>query len=129
MPRADECAKEPREEGRAGCAHEGGKKGINSLQDELQIAVSATDDILLANQNGALRRRAWGNSVSEKEQSEEKPQSNLARLQGHLKEGCLAAELVAARIAAGDGDPYPLLRKAMLDRIDALKAKHDPVQN
>jgi hypothetical protein len=42
--------------------------------------------------------------VSEEEQSDEL-QSNLARLQGHLKEGSLAAELVAARIAAGDGDP------------------------
>ena len=42
--------------------------------------------------------------MSEEEQSDE-PQSNLARLQGHLKEGSLAAELVAARIAAGDGDP------------------------
>jgi hypothetical protein len=67
--------------------------------------------------------------VSEEEQSEEEPQSNLARLQGHLKDGSLAAELVAARIAAGDGDPRPPLRKAMLDRIEALKAKHDPVQN
>lgn len=65
--------------------------------------------------------------MSEEEQSEEESQSNLARLQGHLKEGSLAAELVAARIAAGDADPRPLLRKAMLDRIDALKAKHDPV--
>ncbi|NUU41571.1 hypothetical protein [Tardiphaga robiniae] len=65
--------------------------------------------------------------MSEEEQSEEEPQSNLARLQGHLKEGSLAAGLVAARIAAGDGDPRPLLRKAMFDRIDALKAKHDPV--
>jgi hypothetical protein len=67
--------------------------------------------------------------VSEEEQSEEKPPSNLARLQGHLKEGSLATDLVAARIAAGDGDPCPLLRKAMFDRIDALKAKHDPVQD
>lgn len=67
--------------------------------------------------------------MSEEEQSEDEPQSNLARLQGHLKVGSLAAELVAARIAAGDGDPRPPLRKAMLDRIDALKAKHDPVQN
>lgn len=67
--------------------------------------------------------------MSEEEQSEEKPQSNLSRLQGHLKEDSFAAELVAARIAAGDGDPRPLLRKAMLDRIDALKAKHDAVQN
>lgn len=65
--------------------------------------------------------------MSEQEQSEDQPQSNLARLQGHLKEGSLAAELVAARIAAGDSDPRPPLRKAMLDRIDALKAKHDPV--
>lgn len=65
--------------------------------------------------------------MSEEEQSEDEPQSNLARLQGHLKVGSLAAELVAARIAAGDGDPRPSLRKAMLDRIDALKAKHDPV--
>ncbi|MHC2424244.1 hypothetical protein ACVII1_007245 [Bradyrhizobium elkanii] len=65
--------------------------------------------------------------MSEEGQSEEEPQSNLARLQGHLKVGSLAAELVAARIAAGDGDPRPPLRKAMLDRIDALKAKHDPV--
>jgi hypothetical protein len=64
--------------------------------------------------------------VSEEEESDE-PQSNLARLQGHLKEGGLAAELVAARIAAGDRDPRPPLRKAMLDRINALKAKHDPV--
>lgn len=67
--------------------------------------------------------------MCEEEQSKEKPQSNLARLQGHLKEGSLAAELVAARVAASDGDPRPHLRKAMLDRIDALKAKHDPVQN
>jgi hypothetical protein len=58
---------------------------------------------------------------------EEEPQSNLARLHGHLKVGSLAAELVAARIAAGDGDPRARLRKAMLDRIDALRAKHDPV--
>jgi hypothetical protein len=65
--------------------------------------------------------------VSEEEQSQDEPQSNLARLQGHLKVGSLAAELVAARIAAGDGDSRPPLRKAMLDRIDALKAKHDPV--
>ncbi|MGN6285526.1 MAG: hypothetical protein ACTHM2_10285 [Afipia sp.] len=67
--------------------------------------------------------------MSEEEQLEEKPQSNLERLQGHLKDGSLAAELVAARIAAGDGDPRPPLRKAMLDRIAALKAKHDPVQD
>ncbi|MER8708940.1 hypothetical protein [Mesorhizobium sp. M0220] len=67
--------------------------------------------------------------MSEEEQSEEMPQSNLSRLQGHLKEGSLGAALVAACIAAGDGDPRPLLRKAVLDRIDALKAKHDPVQD
>lgn len=67
--------------------------------------------------------------MSEEEQSEDQPQSNLARLQGHLKEGSLAANLVAARIAAVDGDPRPALREAMLDRIDALKAKHDSVQN
>jgi hypothetical protein len=67
--------------------------------------------------------------VSEEEKAEDQPQSNLARLLGHLKEGSLAANLVAARIAAGDGDPRPALRKAVFDRIDALKAKHDPVQN
>ena len=65
--------------------------------------------------------------MSGEAKSEDQPQSNLARLQGHLKEGSLAAELVAARIAAGDGDPRPPVRKAKLDRIDALKAKHDPV--
>jgi hypothetical protein len=37
----------------------------------------------------------------------------------------LSAQLVAARIATGDGDPRPLLRKVMLDRIDAPKAKHE----
>jgi hypothetical protein len=65
--------------------------------------------------------------VSREAKPEDQPQSNLARLQGHLKEGSLAAKLVAARIAAGCGDPRPPVRTAMLDRVDALKAKHDPV--
>ncbi|RVI34230.1 hypothetical protein [Sinorhizobium meliloti] len=65
--------------------------------------------------------------MSEDEQIEEVPPSNLERLQGHLKKDSLAANLVAARIAAGDADPRPALRKAMFDRIDALKAKHDSV--
>ena len=60
-------------------------------------------------------------------QSAALPVSNLERLQGHLDKESLAGKLVAARIAAEDGDARATLRQVFLDRLQELKRKHGPV--
>jgi hypothetical protein len=55
------------------------------------------------------------------------PPTNLERLSSNLKKDSLAEKLVTARIAAGNDDPQPSLRKVILDRVEELKRKHEPV--
>jgi hypothetical protein len=63
---------------------------------------------------------------NEIEQTEAEP-TNLERLQAHLKKDSLAEKLVTARIAAGNAEPLPGMRKVVLDRVEELKRKHESV--
>jgi hypothetical protein len=54
-------------------------------------------------------------------------QSNLERLQAHLKKDCLAETLVTAAITAGDAARQDALRKVVADRLEEIKRKHEPV--
>jgi hypothetical protein len=106
------------------------KKGeFHNRTAKLQIADKPADDTLRGTARKCRCQGANGGSMSAEKAIEEVPLGNLERLQGHLKTGSLASTLVAARIAAGNADPRPVLWKAILDRIDALKIKHDPVSN
>jgi hypothetical protein len=90
---------------------------------KLQIASAPTSDIF-----------RWENAdkcagtMSDKEKQEgSPPQSNLERLRSHLKKDSLAGKLVAARIAAGNGNARPSLQQVVFGRVEELKRKHEPV--
>lgn len=53
--------------------------------------------------------------------------TNLERLQEHLAKGSLGERLVATAIAADDATPLPALRRVIVDRLEEIKRKHEPV--
>jgi hypothetical protein len=65
--------------------------------------------------------------MADNDKQQEEPQSNLERLQSRLDKDSLAGKLIAARIAAGNGDPLPSLRGVILERVEELKRKYESV--
>ena len=63
---------------------------------------------------------------NENEQTEAEP-TNLERLHAHLKKDSLAEKLVAARFAAGNANPLPAMQTVVLNRVEELKRKHEPL--
>jgi hypothetical protein len=51
--------------------------------------------------------------------------NNFARLSGHLKEGSLAARLVAAYVAAPAGEGEAALQALMKERINEIAQTYD----
>ncbi len=53
------------------------------------------------------------------------PQNNFERLTAHLVKDSLAAKLVSAYAAPGDGTPAQAVSDAITNRLDELKKSYD----